>query len=125
LRAENRVLRKVKTSEGIVSVFNNLIRWGGAVLIVRYVYLMVLALAGRLTFADIGIKVLGDVRVSEAAAWLLSGGSVAYGWHQRKLRKDTVERLQERIQKFERQIDGKRTSSRLTARGNTRPEDER
>jgi hypothetical protein len=125
LRAENRILRKVKTSEGIVSIFNNLTRWGGAVLIVRYVYLMVLALAGHATFADIGLKILGDVKVSETVAWLFGSGSVAYGWHQRKLRKDTVERLQERIQKFERQIDGKRTSSRLTARGNTRPEDER
>lgn len=118
------MLRKVRTSEGVVSVLNNLIKWGGVVLIGRYIYLAILALAGRATFADIGIKILGDARVSEGLAWLLSTGSVAYGWHQRKLRKDTVERLQKRNQKFERQIDGGRTSSRITPRGNTRPEDE-
>ena len=123
LRAENRFLRRLRGQEGIVSVFNNLVRWGGIVLIGRYLYLSILALAGRVTLADIGLNFLANVRVSEAVAWLLGGGGVAYGWQQRKVRKDTVERLAGRIQEKELKRDPGRTSSKLTTRGDTRPED--
>jgi hypothetical protein len=123
LRAENRVLRHYRASDGVVSVFNNLIRWGGLLGIAYYCYLSVLALAGQHTAADIGIKLLADVRISEAVAWLFGGSGVAYGWRQRKLRRDTVERIQNRVERFEKQIDPGRSSSELTSRGETRPED--
>lgn len=123
LRAENRLLRQMRTSEGIVSVFNNLIRWGGVVAISYFTYLSITALAGEQTAADIGIKFLADVRVSEALAWVLGGSGVAYGLRQRKLRRDTVERITARVERFEKELDPSRSSSELTTRGETRPED--
>jgi hypothetical protein len=123
LRAENRLLRQYRMSEGIVSVFNNLIRWAGAVAIAYFGFRGVAALAGQQTAADIGIKFLADVRVSEALAWIFGTSGLAYGWRQRKLRRDTVERIQSRVEKYEKSIDPSRSSSTLTRRGETKPED--
>jgi hypothetical protein len=123
LRAENRMLRQLRSSESFVSVLNNLIKWAGLFGISFCAYLSIDALAGQTTAADIGIKFLADVKVSEALAWLLGGSGIAYGWRQRKLRRDTVERIQPRVQQLEKQIDEGRSSSKLTRRGDTPPED--
>jgi hypothetical protein len=123
LRAENRLLKQYRGSENIVSVINNLIRWGGAVAIAYFAFRSILALAGQHTAADIGIKFLADVRVSEALAWIFGGSGIAYGWRQRKMRRDTVERIQGRVEAYEKVIDPRRSSSSLTKRGETRPED--
>ena len=84
---------------------------------------ILISLAGKTTFADIGINFLADIRVSETLAWIFGGSCAAYGWHQRALRKKTVERLQQRVVKFESEKDSGRTSSQLTTRGSTNPED--
>jgi hypothetical protein len=123
LRAENRILRQLRTSEGFVSVFNTLIKWGGLLGISYFAYLSIDALAGQTTAADIGIKFLADVKVSEAVAWIFGGSGIAYGLRQRKLRRDTVERVQRRVEGLEKEIDPKRSSSELTRRGETPPED--
>jgi hypothetical protein len=124
LRAENCLLRQFRTAEGVTSVIRELIRWGGLILITRYLYLTVAALAGQQTTADIGINLLADLRITEAFAILFGSSGIAYALGQRKLRRDTVERLQGRIKKYERLLDPERSSSNLTARGETRPEDE-
>ena len=109
---------------GLVSVFHSLIRWAGIVLIARYGFLAIESLSGQTTLADVGIAFLGDVNVSIAIAWVAAIGGIAYGWRQRKLRKDTVERLCARIAQLEKTIGNVRSSSHLTARGETRPEDQ-
>lgn len=123
LMAENRLLKTHGRVDAWVAILTTLTKWGGFVLIARYAYLSVAALAGKETLADIGIQFLSDVRVSEALAWLLATSGVVYGYRQRKLRRDTVERQHGRIEELERRVDPKRSSSRLTPRGETRPED--
>jgi len=123
IEAENRLLRKWRSTEGTVSVLNTLVKFGAFVLIARYGYLAVESLAGKTTAADIGLSLLADIKVSTLVAWSLGGGGILYGLKQRKLRKDTIERLSSRIQELERQLDSRRTSSRLTERGDTREED--
>lgn len=123
LEAELKVIRQSRNSEGLVQVLSNLIRWGGVVLIVRYGYLGIDALAGKRTFADIGVNFLTNIQISVALAWGAGAGGIIYGLRQRKLRKDTIERLVGRIQEFESDLDPSRTSSKLTTRGDTRPED--
>lgn len=111
------------------SVVTNLIRWGFGFLIVREVYRIVAALAGESTFADIGIEIdvlgatLGQTPVSHGIAFLLAVVGLMYGLRQAKLRRDTVERLQGRIRELERGLDPNRTSSGITPRGTTQPED--
>ena len=126
-RSENelqlRVLRLTRFAEGTVQVLSSLIRWGAIVLIVRYGYLSIVSLAGQNTLADIGINFLSNINVSIAVAWTAGVGGLAYGARQKKLRKNTVERLQGRIQELETEIDPNRSTSNLTHRGDTRPED--
>ncbi len=119
LRAENKLLRTQNIITSITTILSRLIAWGGVVLIARYAYLSVSALSGKITTSDIGVNFLGDVRVSEGLAWLLGIGGTGYGLSQRKLRRDTIERLQGRIKAMEKEHDPKRSSSNLTVRGTT------
>lgn len=101
------------------------IKYGGLVgLAFIGVYLPVHDLAGHTTLADFGVRFLANIRVSEAAAWLWAFLATGYGLRQRELLHRNIDRLGNRIPELEKQIDPNRTSSRLTSRGETRPEDE-
>ena len=89
----------------------------------RYGYLSIETLSGQQTLADIGVNFLTDIKVSVAVAWSVATGGVLYGMRQRKLRRDTVERIQKRNRKLESLLDPNRSSSQLMPRGDTRPED--
>lgn len=123
LEAELKMLRASKTAEGWITIGQSAIRWTAIVFIVRYAYLAIEILSGKSTTADIGINFLANINISVALAWCAALGGIAYGKHQSKLRKDTVERLQDRIQELESDYDQSRSSSNLTPRGETRPED--
>jgi len=123
LELELRLLRRQRRHEGAVAVLNNLIRWGGLVGLAYFAYRSVEVLAGGTTVADIGLKFLADVKISQLLSYTVAVGGGVYGWRQRKLRRDTVERLQGRIKELEKSIDPQRTSSGLTTRGATNPED--
>jgi hypothetical protein len=99
------------------------IRWGCSVVIAYFGYLSIVEMAGLDTKANIAIKLLGDLSVSNAVAWLFGGGGIAYGVKQRQLRQTTVERMHRRQVELEKEHDSRRTSSRLTSRGRTNPED--
>ncbi len=123
IEAELRILKKTRFAEGTVQVLLSLIRWGAIIAISRYAYLAIDSLSGKNTLADIGVNFLTDIKVSVAIAWGAGVGGMVYGASQRKLRKDTVERLQGRVQELESEIDPSRSSSNLTRRGDTRLED--
>ena len=116
-------MRSAMVADRWTTVLQSLIKWGVILGIARYGYLSVEALAGQTTLADIGIDFLGKVEVTVALAWSFGGAGCIYGWYQRKLRRDTVQRLQKRIQYLESNMDKMRSSSKLTARGDSRPED--
>jgi hypothetical protein len=124
LEAENRYLRKRSLVDATASVINNLIRWGGLVVLGYFAVRITEELSGGVTTANLGLTLVTDVRISTVAAWALAFASVTYGWGQRRLRRDTVERLAGRIRELERAYDPRRTSSRLTSRGDTHPGDE-
>jgi hypothetical protein len=96
-----------------------------AVFIAYFFYRSVSSLSGAYTFAQIGVSFLGNFKVSEAAAYLFGCGGVAYGIKRKKLHGDNVERTARRLSELEQRIDPKRTSSRLTPRGETHPQDKR
>lgn len=105
------------------SIVHRLIPWGGLVLVSYFWTSAITTLAGKHTIADIGIRMLADVKISEAVAYILGLGGIGYGIGQRKIRRDTIEREHRRVQELERRLDPNRTSSMLTLRGTTRPED--
>ena len=122
---DDRVLAKYIRIEGVTSVLNNLIRWGGLTAIAYFAYRSIDTLAGRTTLADMGVSVsfFTGARIADLMAWVLAVVGVGYGLAQRSLRGRTVARQEGRVIALETKIDPERTSSRLTRRGKTRPED--
>lgn len=120
-------IAKYSTVESVVnslaSVLNGMFKWGGIAAACGFLYLSIDTLAGQTTNADIGVRLLADVKLSEVFAYIFGSGAVAYGWRQRSLRKSTIERLQGRIRSLESILDPDRSSSGLTTRGDTPPKD--
>ena len=114
---------RFRVVDGIFSIIHQCVPWVGAGVLGYFGYLSVEALAGQTTAANIGIDVLGNLRVSEGLAWLVGASGLAYGAWERKLRKDDIERLAERNRQLEYRIDPGRSSSELTPRGDSRTED--
>lgn len=88
-------------------------------------YLMVSKLSGQMTMAQIGLSFLGEMRLPSALAYLFGGSGFAYGLNERRLRHKKTSGLASYMSALEQRIDPQRTSSNLTTRGTTRPEDER
>lgn len=123
MKASDALKWRMHLSSQITSVVLMLIKAGSFVAIFYLGYLSISALAGHSTFADIAVKFVGDLKFSKGLAWIFGTTGVVYGIGQRKVRRDTVERLHGRIRKFEQEKDPSRGSSELTPRGETNPKD--
>lgn len=102
-------------------------KWAPICLICYFVYLSIAALAGKATLATFGLWLVTDIKVnkvfSHAITAAFGAGGVTYGYRERKLKQKTIERLSPVVIEQELELDPKRSSSRLTKRGATRPED--
>lgn len=122
-QADRELRLSLHTRTLIATGVTALIKWGGLLGIAYFMYCSVRVLSGQSTFADIGIRLLGNLRVSEAAAWLLGGSGILYGSRERRLRLQANETLGKRVSDLEGEIDAKRSSSKLTTKGQTHPRD--
>jgi hypothetical protein len=120
---ELRFRLKFRIVDMIGSIIHTIVPWGCAVLIAWFFERSVVSLAGQYTFAQIGVGFLGDFRISDSFAYIFGAGGIAYGIKRRKLYQDNIERTAQRIADYEKRLDERRSSSRLTPRGKTRPED--
>ncbi len=123
VKAESRYIRQSRITHAITTTITTIAKYGTLLGIAYCMYLSIAVLAGKTTLANIGISFLGNVKISEAVAWLFGVSGVAFGYKQRQLRRKTVEHLQTRNIEIEQQIDPNRTSSTLTPRGDTNPRD--
>ena len=129
LKAELKQVKKHGVGKNLTRVILETIRWGGFVLITyfagKYTFLCIDALAGKTTNADINSNLANmDLKSLASILGIIFGAlGIRYGRKQSKLRKDTVESLQNRIINLEKRLDPNRSSSRLTPRGDTRQED--
>lgn len=123
ISAELDLLKRSRLSDGIVSVINNLIKYGFLAIAFYYSYRMVDALAGKETISNIAFKMITDLKMNQWMAYAIGGCGLSYGLAERSVRKKTVTRLHSRIEELELKKDPKRTSSMLTSTGDTRPED--
>jgi hypothetical protein len=114
-----------KKIDAVISVIGLALKFAAIVMCFRYGYLSVVALAGKSTFADVGFRILGNLKVSEGISYIFGAGGILYGAGQRRLRRRNIERIVPLKNKLEKILDRKRTSSSLTSKGTTRPEDER
>lgn len=116
-------LKLSKILDSCVQLATYLIKWGVIAFVTYYVYLSIISISGKNTSADIAISVLFELELLSKLMGAVGVGGIIYGFLQRKLRKDTIERLQSRITELEKEVDKNRSSSNLTKRGDTRPED--
>lgn len=122
-KAELEYLYKVKQAQVVNSLGRELIKYGGLVFAARYVYLSIDSLAGKSTFAEIGLAFLARSKFYASLGWLVGICGVAFGFYCLWRMKNTIERYQGHINQLETRIDPHRSSSAITVRGNTRPED--
>jgi hypothetical protein len=118
LEIENAILRRTGFGSNAAKVLIALIQCGAGVAVFYFLNDSIKHLAGQETNATINIDFMGNV-----LAGLFGGGGVVYGKQQNELRKKTIERLQKRIKELEGKIDNSRSTSGLTERGETHPED--
>ena len=134
LQAELAALKRHCIGDNVTKVVTTLIKYGVFLGIAYYGWRSIDSLAGKNTTADISVNGSAglDIPGTSILAWpvlaavlgiAIGGAGLLYGHHQRKLRGDTVERLQDRIKELESAIDPNRSSSNLTARGETNPDD--
>ena len=107
----------------IVSVVNNMVKWGGLLGISYFVYRTIQSLAGEHTIANIAIRIITNLKINQWLAYVIGIAGIGYGCMQKRSRKRTIEHLSERKEELEKMLDPKRTSSMLTKRGETNPED--
>src|SRR6266571_3882201 len=90
---ENKYIRKHGVGKQVTRIILELIRWGGYVVIARYIFLSIEAVAGTSTFGQIEvnsnfIKLTGKDFVNILSI-VVGGSGIWYGKRQGKLRKDT------------------------------------
>ena len=117
-----------KIIDAITTTVKVVCKYGWPCVCVYFAFRIVEVLAGRTTDASFALKlavsVFGNDRVMKSICAIVSGGSIGYGVGQKRLRQRDIQRLTPRPRQLETVIDRRRTSSGLTTKGTTRPEDE-
>ena len=66
---------------------------------------------------------LADIKMPQWLAYVFGVGGIGWAYAERKLRQRTVAHMASSKEEAEKRLDPRRTSSNLTARGTSRPED--
>jgi len=108
-----------KKLDTVAELGRDLIKWAAVVVLGYWGYRSVAVMAGTITFADIGLRIIGNLTVNKGIITLLTGSGWVYGLAQRSLRRRFVERNAKAKNDLEKVIDPKRTSSNLSSKGTT------
>ena len=116
-----------KKIDALANSFKAVCMYGWPVACMYFVYKIFLALAGKATFASfassLALSIFGNDKMMKTIYLIVTGGSIAYGVGERRLRRRATKRYTDRPRQLEQAIHPKRTSSGLTPEGRTRPED--
>ncbi|MFK8029152.1 MAG: hypothetical protein AB8G18_02850 [Gammaproteobacteria bacterium] len=143
LRGELNALHRVGNSNSWAKALQVVGPWIMAAVIAGFMSQAVKHIAGKetnfLLKADVNAGIEGELKVKaldEAVklakeeafkvvypAIFIGIGGILYGWSQRSLRRRTVERLHPYQEMYEKTLDPERSTSRLTKKGDTNPED--
>lgn len=118
---------KRQRGETIYAAVVRLSKWLPITVISYFGYLSIAALAGKSTLAAFGLYLVADLKVNTVLSHLAMAafglGGTSYGYAQRKLKQRNIERMSRKNEELEQRLDPNRSSSRLTKKGLTRPED--
>jgi hypothetical protein len=99
-------------------------KWGFWAWLAYQTSLAVRALAGKTTLAAFWVYLNANLGFGTKVSIALNVSMALWVYFERRLRKSTTARLAGRVRAFEQARDPERSSSLLTARGDTRPEDQ-
>jgi hypothetical protein len=119
----NRARLYSEVIQGIIAVARLAIYGTVFVLSVRYIAGAFMVYAGKQSYADLSLSLVGKLSLDRWLAYIFGSGGVAYGMLERNLRKSNIKRMRGQTSEFELRMDPKRTSSGLTRTGDTRRED--
>jgi hypothetical protein len=118
---------KRQRGETIHAAVVRLCKWLPITGICCFGYLSIAALAGRSTLAAFGLYLFADLKVNTVVSHLAMAtfgiGGTSYGYAQRRLKQKNIERMSRKNEELEQKLDPNRSSSSLTKKGLTRPED--
>lgn len=118
---------KRQRGETLHAAVVRLCKWIPLAFMFYVAYLSIAALAGKSTLAAFGIYLVTDLKANKFLSHIVITafgiGGTSYGYAQKKLQQRNIERMSKVIQNLENKLDPNRSSSRLTAKGLTRPED--
>ena len=98
--------------------------WVAAIWIAgHYIVQVITVLSGHQTDASFVVNILLNLQADRWIAYIVGGGGVAYGWNERRLKRQSIDRLSRHTEELEKRLDPKRTSSKLLRDGTTRRED--
>lgn len=117
-------LVRLRIIDAIDANFRLLIKWGVLGLIAFFAYRSMVVLAGKTTLADIAVRFMADIRMGSTIGYVVGGGGLLYGRNQKRLKERAILNLSPKLVEREMALDPERSSSGLTPRGRTRPEDE-
>jgi hypothetical protein len=101
------------------TVMSAAIKWGALAFIAYLLTDALKAMAGKTTLVSLLASIRANITINEWVAYVLAGGGTLYGFAQRRLRKQKVAELAERIKTLETKIDPDRSSSGLSPQGST------
>jgi hypothetical protein len=125
-REEVELSKYVQLTRTVGASLESFFKWGSLLGIAYFAYRGVDKLAGKMTIADLRGVISwpsGPEWWIVALALLFGVGGILYGNYQRRIRQDVILRYNGIKAKEERLIDPRRSSSKLTQLGGTRPED--
>lgn len=129
-RKDEEQTRRIKIVQGFALVGglgNSLLKYGSISSVAYYAFRTIKELAGKNTFAELtfnsAINWIANDYMASALGLVFGFSGIYYGVREARLRKDAIERLSVYQERYERELDPKRSSSKLTTRGETRPED--
>lgn len=122
---QDKVREKVVFADFLTNLVNKLAFYGCIAFAVDRSAEVLMALAGKTTIADIAIGGFLSAGLGKAAAvsGVVATGTSAWALLERRERRKKTEALTTRIRELEQRIDPTRTSSGLTPKGETNPED--
>lgn len=94
-----------------------------AIVLGKYARDVLIAFAGKETAANLALSLIVKLQADRWFAYLFGAAGAGYGVVERQLRRRNIKRLTARTEELEKRLHPARTSSGLTPKGKTRPED--
>jgi hypothetical protein len=124
-KAELEHALQIRRIDRTAEILRYAIKYGSYTASTYFISMAARAFAGQATLVDFAANVITSLNANQWAAWVLAG-ICGVGWvRQRKVHHDLIERFAPLNRAREEALDPARSSSGLTARGDTHPGDRR